>query len=256
MNGLAAAAIALVAGAEAGLALRLGLAMTALQLAIGATNDLVDAERDGAAGRRKPLPLGLIGRGSATMLAAGAAIGGLGLAASIGPLVAGLAAVGLAVGLAYDLRLRRLGLGWLAFVVGLPLLVLYGWFGGAGAVGGPVILLALAASPAGFGLAIANGRRDVAADRSVGRTSLAVRLGPIGDRVAVLAYAIALGPVLAGLLVWGGGGTGLGLVAAGIGVLAVGLRLPAAARAWEVQAMGLALVAVGWLAALQATGSI
>ncbi len=256
LDGLVASSIALFAGADGDVALRLGVGMTALQLAIGATNDLVDAERDAATGRRKPLPLGLVGRGTAAAVALGAGLVGLVLAASVDLFLFGIAAVGLGLGLAYDLRLRALDLGWLAFVAGLPLLVLYGWLGGAETLGGPILLLAVASGPAGFGLAIANARRDVASDRSVGARNLAIRLGPSAGRVTVLAYGLALLLAVLGLLAWGGGGLGLGLVGAGAGTIVVGLLLPVRARAWEVQAVGLAIVAVGWLAALRANGAL
>jgi 4-hydroxybenzoate polyprenyltransferase len=251
-----AGSVALFAGAEEAVALRLGLAMTALQLAIGAVNDLADAERDAAAGRRKPIPLGLVGRNAAAALALGGALAGLVLAASVGPLVAGLAAAGLGVGLAYDLRLRALDLGWLAFVLGLPLLLVFGWIGGAGTLAGPVLLLAIAAAPAGFGLAVANARRDVASDRATGGSSVALRLGAAAGPVTALAYGVALAFALAGLAIWGGAGVGLGLVGAGIAVLVVGLFLPAGSRGWEVQAVGLAVVALGWLTALRESGAV
>lgn len=230
--------------------------MTSLQIAIGATNDLVDAEADATVARAKPIPLGLVGPGAARVLAVGAALGGLALAASFGPGVFGLAALGLVVGLAYDLRLRSLGLGWLAFALGLPLVPLYGWLGGAGTVPGPIVVLAAAAAPAGVGLAIANGRRDLAADRSSGRPNIALRLGQPASLVVGLGYLVALGLLVGGLAAWGGGGAGLAVVAAGIGVLGIGYALPPAGRAWEVQAVGLTMVAVGWLVALRGVGSL
>lgn len=237
-------------------ALRLGAAMTSLQLAVGATNDVVDAEADAAVGRAKPIPLGLVGLGAARVLAVGAALGGLALAASFGWGVFGLAALGLAVGLAYDLRLRSLSLGWLAFALGLPLVPLYGWLGGAGTLPGPIAVLVAAAAPAGVGLAVANGRRDLAADRSSGRPNIALRLGRPASVVAGLGYLVALGLLGGGLAAWGGGGGGLAVVALGIGVLGIGFALPPAARAWEVQAVGLAVVAVGWLVAVREGGSL
>lgn len=237
-------------------ALRLGVAMTSLQIAVGATNDVVDAKADAAVGRAKPIPRGLVGPGAARALAVGAALGGLALAASFGPGVFGLAALGLAVGLAYDLRLRSLGLGWLGFALGLPLVPLYGWLGGAGTLPGPVVVLAAAATPAGVGLAIANWRRDLAADRTSGRPNIVLRLGTPAPLVAGLCYLVALGLLGGGLAAWGGGGAGLAVVALGVGVLGLGYALPSAGRAWEVQAVGLAVAAVGWLVALREAGSL
>jgi len=230
--------------------------MTALQLAIGATNDLVDAERDATAGRQKPIPLGLVDVRSARLLAAGSGLGGLVLAASVNPAVGGLAAVGLGLGLAYDLWLRSLGLGWLAFVLGLPLVPIYGWLGGAGVLPTPILGLAAAAVPAGLGLAVGNGLRDAAADQVGGVPTIALRLGRFGPAVAAAAHAVALGILLGGLASWGGDGVGLAMLGIGVALLAVGLLLPAAGRAWEVQAVGLTVVAVGWLASLREVGAL
>jgi 4-hydroxybenzoate polyprenyltransferase len=248
--------IAAIAGAAPAEAVRLGVAMTALQVAIGATNDLVDAERDAAAGRRKPIPLGLVDVRSAGLLAAGSGLGGLVLAASVNPAVGGLAAVGLGLGLGYDLWLRWLGLGWLAFVLGLPLVPVYGWLGGAGVLPAPIFGLAAAAVPAGLGLAVANGLRDVAADQVGGVPTIALRLGRFGRSIAALAHAVALGILLGGLAIWGGDGVGLAALGVGVALLAVGLLLPPATRAWEAQAVGLAVVAVGWLAAVRSAGAV
>lgn len=256
LTGVVAGSVGILAGAEADVALRLFLAMTALQLAIGATNDLVDAERDALSGRRKPIPLGLVGRTTAAVVAGGTALVGLVVAASLGPAVFGLAVLGLGLGLGYDLRLRSLGLGWLAFALAIPLVPIFGWFGGSGSLPGPVLFLALAAVPAGLGLAISNGLPDLGSDALTGTPSLARRLGSSAPRLAALADLLALLVVLGGIALFGGGGVGLGLVAVGIGLVGIGLSLPARSRAWEVQAIGLAIVALGWLSALRHAGTL
>src|SRR5687767_15151102 len=61
LDGIVSGAVALLAGASPMDALRLGLAMTALQFGIGATNDVVDAPRDAGHKPGKPIPAGLIG---------------------------------------------------------------------------------------------------------------------------------------------------------------------------------------------------
>jgi len=53
-------AVALLAGVESAVAIRLGLSMTALQVSIGALNDLVDAPRDVGRMPPKPIPAGLV----------------------------------------------------------------------------------------------------------------------------------------------------------------------------------------------------
>ena len=55
-----AAVVALIAGADAVTALRLGVSMTALQVSIGTLNDIVDAPRDAGHKPGKPIPAGLV----------------------------------------------------------------------------------------------------------------------------------------------------------------------------------------------------
>jgi 4-hydroxybenzoate polyprenyltransferase len=61
LNGVAAGAVAVVAGADVAAAGRLGLGMTLLHVSIGALNDVLDAAADAAAGRTaKPIASGLL----------------------------------------------------------------------------------------------------------------------------------------------------------------------------------------------------
>ncbi|HEU4571120.1 MAG TPA: UbiA family prenyltransferase, partial [Candidatus Limnocylindrales bacterium] len=90
MDGAATGAIALIAGAALPRTVALALAMTALQVSIGALNDLVDAPRDAVGQPWKPIPAGRVPRVAAAALAGVAAFLGLGLAVAIGPLVGAL----------------------------------------------------------------------------------------------------------------------------------------------------------------------
>src|SRR5436190_1612786 len=62
LDGLVSGGFAVVAGAPAELAIRIGAAMTLLQLAIGATNDAADAPTDAGLKPGKPVPTGLVAR--------------------------------------------------------------------------------------------------------------------------------------------------------------------------------------------------
>src|SRR4051794_37482231 len=62
LDALVTVAFALVAGAEPRVAVTLGVAMFALQAAIGTANDLIDEPRDRGTKLGKPLPRGLISR--------------------------------------------------------------------------------------------------------------------------------------------------------------------------------------------------
>jgi 4-hydroxybenzoate polyprenyltransferase len=57
--------VAVLAGAEPGPAIRIGLAMTLLQLGIGTLNDVVDAPADAGVKPGKPIPAGLVDPGAA-----------------------------------------------------------------------------------------------------------------------------------------------------------------------------------------------
>ena len=243
----------------------LGLAMTALQAAIGALNDLVDASHDAGRKPAKPIPAGLVSRGLARSIIVLA--GGLGLALTavarpaepaVGRiLMAGLAVVGLGIGASYDLRAKGTAWSWLPFAVGIPLLPVFGWFGATGSVPIWFIVLVPMAGLAGAGLAIANARADLERDLEAGVGSVAVRLG---SRTSWHVHAALLGSAAAAAVGWllatDTTVPTLGLVAIGLAAIGWGLWLGRAGdagrreRAWQLEAVGTAAVAVGWLASV------
>jgi 4-hydroxybenzoate polyprenyltransferase len=77
LDAVAAATIALIAGAEASVAVRLALGMLGLQFAIGAANDLADASRDRVGRPDKPIPAGLVNPDHATAVLLVASFAGL-----------------------------------------------------------------------------------------------------------------------------------------------------------------------------------
>ena len=161
----------------------------------------------------------------------------------------------IAIGLAYDLRLKGTAWSWLPFAIGIPILPVFGWVGATGSLPPAFVVLVPAAVAAGAALAIGNALVDVERDRAAGasvgrggvrtRPDLAHRRGPPrGDldrcrrvgrrgrcrRVAVLAIAL-------------------------VGAVPVACRLPGRAclqrpreRAWQAEAIGLAVLAALWLA--------
>lgn len=232
--------------------------MTALQASIGALNDVVDVAADAGRKPGKPIPAGLVTPRTARVVVIGAAVAGLALAAPSGLGLVAIATIGLAVGYAYDLRAKGTAWSWLPFVVGIPLLPLFGWYGAAGTVPGWFIALLPLAALAGAAVAIANARADVERDLAAGRTSVAVRLGLEGSwwaGAALTCLAVCL--AIATLAVGGGAGEGeWALVVAGTAVLVVGVALGwrgdpgRRERAWEIQAVGLAVLGVGWVVAV------
>jgi 4-hydroxybenzoate polyprenyltransferase len=256
LNAVLVAILALIAGGERSVAGVLAIAMLGLQFSIGALNDVADVEDDRPWKPRKPIPAGLIPIEFAITIVVLGAVVGLGISASFGIEVLILGAAGYASGVAYDVVLRRVGLGWLCFAAAFPLLLVWTWLAAAGTLppGWPLLLpLAALAGPA---LHLANSLVDVDSDARVGRPSLAAQLGPRSARVA-LAILMAIILVLAwATLAWVGSPSSLALAAAlgGTSTTALGVALswqesPRSREVgWLLQAVGLATMAATWLA--------
>lgn len=255
--------VALVAGAGPGRAALLGASMALLQFAIGALNDLVDAPRDAAAGRAKPIPAGLVDRRAARAVMVAAGAGGLLLSLAGGPALLALALLVLLVGASYDLRAKGTTLSWLPFALGIPLLPVYGWYGGAGELPGLFVVLVPAAANAGTALAVANALVDMERDADAGTDSIALALGHrrAGLLVLVLHGVVAALAVGTALVLDAPDGWTAAVVATAAAPLAgalLGLSAGGPGRtgrrelAWEIQALGTALLAVAWLSALGA----
>ena len=253
-------AIALLAGGAADQVVRVGLAMTALQLGIGTVNDIVDAPRDAGRKAGKPIPDGLVPPTGARLLAIGCFLAGIVLAAGVSSATGLLAPLIIAIGLAYDLRLKGTAWSWLPFAIGIPILPVFGWIGVASSLPIAFVVLLPAAVAAGAALAIGNTLVDVERDRDAGISSIALRLGPTRARRAGitlfgLIWVAAVGSVVAA-------GSGPGAVAAvtlagSIPVIAASLAGSVSPvrreRAWQAEAVGLAALAAIWLAAVVGT---
>ena len=265
LDGVVVSVVALVAGGPPGVALRLGVSMLLLQLAIGGLNDLVDAPLDAGRKPGKPIPAGLVTARTVRLVVAASVVAGLVLALASGPLLAGLAAVVLAIGATYDLRAKGTTLSWLPLAVGIPILPVYGWLGATGALPGAFLVLVPMAACAGAALAVSNAMVDLERDAAAGVRSVATALGlQTASRLVVAAY-------LAVVLVAAAAVVGLGAPAVGNAVVLVAGLVPiggglvgmAAAtraepslreRAWEIQAVGAALLAIAWLWAVVLLG--
>lgn len=197
-----AAAVTVVAGL---LALAVGHApagavlvtatVAASQLAVGWTNDAVDAGRDLATGRAdKPVPRGQISRRTVATAAGTAAAVTVLLALASGPLAAAAAIAGLVSGLAYDWPLKATVLSPLPYAVSFVALPAY-------------VVLALPATPPlwmlaagallGTGAHFANVLPDLADDAATGVRGVPHRVGRAGSAVlagvALLAATVVLG---------------------------------------------------------------
>jgi 4-hydroxybenzoate polyprenyltransferase len=244
--------------------------MLGIQVSIGALNDLVDEPNDARQKPRKPLPSGLIGRRAAWVVVVVG--GGAGLALSaVSSCATGMAAIGcLGLGYAYDLRLSRTAVSWLPLSLALPLLPIHAWLGATGAIPAGLVTLVPIGVLGGGGLALANGLVDVERDARSGRRAVAVALG---RKRTWLAQTLVLGiaGLLAVFLAPSVPGAGSGAVVAtlvvlrtaglalGAGCIALGSACLAASRpgvrerGWELEAVGVAALGLGWLAGIAAS---
>jgi 4-hydroxybenzoate polyprenyltransferase len=237
--------------------------MLALQLAIGAANDWADAPADARARPAKPIPAGLVARRTAAAIAVLLAATGLAMAGVAGAAALGVAIAGLAAGLAYDLRLKGTRWSWLPYALGLPLLPVFGWVGSTGSLPLAFAVLVPVAMGAGTALALANALADLERDAVAGVTTVATSMGPaevrrLGAALQALVVVGALGSAAA----LGGSGPWIGAGAVAAGVVAAGVTLgwrsdrTARQRAWEVQAVGLGVLAAAWVGSLAAAGRL
>jgi len=237
--------------------------MLALQAAIGTANDLVDEPRDRHTKPAKPLPAGLISRRAAQALLAALVAAGLVLAAASGPLLLGVAVLGLGIGLAYDTRLKGTLWSWVAFAAGIPLLPVFAWLGATGALPAAFGVLLPIGVIAGTALALANPLADLERDEQAGTRTLATHLGRRNTwRLTSGLLVIVLVAAAVSALALGGRGGGLVLVAlaavlAGAGIV-VGRGADPKRRelGWELEAVGIGVLAVGWVVALAGTPSL
>ncbi len=248
--------MALVAGGTPETALRLAVAMTLLQVAIGALNDVVDAPRDGGHRPLKPIPAGLIPIRLAGSVSMVAALGGLVLVAPSGAGTVAVAVAGLGCGVIYDLGLSRTAISWLPLAIALPLVPIYAWLGATGALPVSLLVIVPLAVLAGGGLAIGNALVDVDADRASGRATVAVA---VGRAAAWRLHGLALGAAVVMAIVLqpaGGNPPSLPAIAAGAASLMAGILLVRAGTAmqrrlaWQLEAAGVAAIGVGWILAI------
>jgi 4-hydroxybenzoate polyprenyltransferase len=246
--------LALVAGAAAPDALVLGVAMTLLQAAIGIANDIADADADAGRKPGKPIPAGLVSKQGAVFAGGVATALGIGLSGVSGPGTVAIAVLGLGVGFSYDLWFKGTAWSWLPFAVGVPLLPVYAWFGATGSLDAAFAVLVPAAVVAGAALAIGNARADIERDEASGVQSIATALGS-GRALAVQVLLFTAIGVIAVVSAAGSGASrgqlSLVAVAALVPLAAAAMSrnaLPSGReRAWEVEAIGVALLGVAWL---------
>jgi 4-hydroxybenzoate polyprenyltransferase len=237
--------------------------MTLLQASIGALNDVVDAPADAIGQPWKPIPAGRITAPAARSVVAGAAGAGLLLAAIVGPVTLAVALAILAVGYAYDVRLKATPWSWLPFAAGIPLLPVFAWVGATTTLPAVFGVLIPAAVAAGAGLALGNALVDLDEDRLAGVrspaqvwgrawTSRASSILLAGVAAVAAAAAVLLGLGLLPVVLSGG----LGATAVVAGRWLASPDRTVRERAWQAQAAAVGGLAAVWLAAVVAAGRV
>ena len=195
---LATAAFAVIAWGGVPPARFLGpllLGMLGGQLAIGATNELVDLPFDAVGKPTKPLPSGDVSiRGARLMVIAGLVIM-IVFGLSFGIPAFALLALGTGLGVAYNFWFKRTAWSWLPYLLALPLLPIWVFT----AMGKPeprLLFLYPLGAIAALGVHLAQALPDVAIDREAGLQTVTSRSGHL--RTFVLAWLATLsGPILA-----------------------------------------------------------
>lgn len=200
-------------------------AMFGGQLAVGAVNELVDADLDRLSQPHKPIAAGLVTeRGAMMVVVAGLAAMVL-FSMRFSPQAFAFCALGNGAGIAYSVWFKRTMWSWVPYVVAIPLIPIWVWTALDTA---PVRLLAIypIALPAMIALQIAQSVPDIDSDQRADVRTLAVVLGERRAKVVCwafallsIAFAVVLAPMVTDdpLRVWIAGAISAALV--GVNVL-------------------------------------
>lgn len=189
-----ALALAVAAGGSSSQVGAVVVAVLSGQLAIGWANDAVDADRDTAAGRTdKPVATGALTRRVVGAAAAAAAVVTVPASLALGALPGAAHLLGVAAGLAYDVRLKATWASPLPYLVFFGLLPLVA---ATAAGGAPSAVLCAVGALVGLAAHLANTVPDAAEDAAAGVRGLPQRLGPGRSRAAAALLVVAAAVVL------------------------------------------------------------
>jgi len=206
------------------------LAMLGAQVAIGAVNELVDADLDARAKPTKPIPAGLVSKHGARVLMTASLLVMVWFSARFGWVSLGLCSLGTAVGIAYSLWFKRTILAWLPYLVALPLLPIWVFAAISGFEVRLLMLYPLGAF-AVVGVYLSQSLPDIEADRRSGIRNLTSVLGE--ERAFALtlgSMALSITITFAAAALWTDSVT---LVAAGCVLVATLLAISACLYRWR-----------------------
>ena len=206
LTALVVATAAFVSGRPLREGLVAGAAVLVVQAILGLVNDVVDRERDVAAGvAGKPIAEGRLPAGNASFVATCLALLAVPLSLQNGS-AAAVALLGtLVAGLAYNLRLRSTLLSWLPWAVGyglLPAFLSYGGWG-AGVHGAPPTwAMTVLAALLGVGVHFLTSLPHLVADNKTGVRHLPLRIAlKVGAPRLLVISAAFTGLVAIGVLI-------------------------------------------------------
>src|SRR6476661_9546829 len=232
-------------------------AMFGAQLAIGAVNELADADLDAVAKPDKPIPAGLVSRRGAGIMAGCGASMMAALSLTFGLASFLLCTLGTLVGIAYSLWFKRSILSWVPYLIALPLLPIWVWTALDSLPGGLLAIYPIGAA-AIIAVQIAQSLPDVTVDQETGVRTLAAELGQDRARVTcwiALLAAAALAAILAPWLtnrpgfVWLAGLIAVGLIGVNVAIWSRDARR-GVLTAFPCVAIAVAILGIGWSAAL------
>jgi 4-hydroxybenzoate polyprenyltransferase len=229
------------------------VAMLGGQLAVGATNEIVDVELDRISKPHKPLPSGLVSRrGAFSMVATGLAlmvIGSLRFS-----LLAGLlCGLGTGIGITYSIWFKRTVWSWLPYVLAIPLLPVWVWVALASPPAAMMLLYPIAV-PALIAVHIAQSIPDLDGDSRAGIRNLTVYLGDHRARLACwilmgvsvsIAMLSSLSMTASPLWCWVAGGGAFGLVGTNIWAWRRDRKL-GQQTCFPLMAAAVVLIGLGW----------
>lgn len=233
------------------------LAMFGGQLAIGAVNEIVDAELDAQTKPEKPIPAGLVTRRGAWVVTIAGVVAMTLASLTFSVPVFLVCALGTGVGIAYSVWFKRTIWAWIPYLIALPLLPIWVWLALSDVDPGLFAIYPIGAA-AVVAIQIAQSIPDVEADRQGNVRTLAVALGARRARLACWG-ALGLAAILAAAMapwltdapgwVWGAAVIAGGLVAVNAAIWARDARAGALACFPCVASSAVAL-GIGWTLAL------
>ena len=233
------------------------LAMFGGQLAIGAVNEIVDAELDAQTKPEKPIPAGLVTRRGAWVVTIAGVVAMTLASLTFSVPVFLVCALGTGVGIAYSVWFKRTIWAWIPYLIALPLLPIWVWLALSDIDPGLFAVYPVGAA-AVVAIQIAQSIPDVEADRQGNVRTLAVALGARRARLAcwgALGVAAILAAALAPWLtdapgwVWGAAVIAGGLVAVNAAIWARDARSGALA-CFPCIAASAVILGIGWALAL------